>query len=143
MPCPIGIDGREHLDHAVAVHRDGHALLEHIAAGPFEEGGDAAGRAACRARFDSAARASKPSQSASASAWSITVLELAGVVDLAHRVGVGHLLGPDEVAPAQLDAVDAGLARGLVHQPLDGVDGLGPAGAAVGAGRRGVGQHRA
>ena len=68
--------------------------------------------------------------------------ELAAVVGLPHRVGVGHLLRADHVAPADLGRVQAQAARGRVHQPFDDVDRLGSAGAAVGAQRRGVGQHR-
>jgi hypothetical protein len=70
------------------------------------------------------------------------LLELAGVIGLAHRVLVGHLFRLDEVAAAQRDTVHADLARGLVHQPLHDVDGLGPARAAVAPGGCGVGQHR-
>ena len=48
-----------------------------------------------------------------------------------------------QIAPAKLDAVEAALARGEVDQPLDDEHHLGPAGAAVGAGRRGVAEHGA
>ena len=41
----------------------------------------------------------------------------------------------------QPDRVDAGDARGLVHHALDAIARLGPAGAAIGRGRRGVGEH--
>ena len=54
---------------------------------------------------------------------------------------VGKLLGRKQVAPAQLDAVDAHLARGLLDQPLDEVIAFRAAGTAVRAGRHGVGQH--
>ena len=64
------------------------------------------------------------------------------VIHLRHRILVGHLLGANHVMPAQRDAVDAGLARGLVHQALHDVDRFGPARAAVGADRGGVGQDR-
>ena len=47
----------------------------------------------------------------------------------------------NQVAPAQLDAVDAGLARRLLDQALDEVGDVRPPGAAVGGGRRGVGEH--
>ena len=48
----------------------------------------------------------------------------------------------DEVAPAELRRVDLQLARRGLYQALDDVGGLGPAGAAVGVDRRGVGEHR-
>ena len=67
--------------------------------------------------------------------------ELARIVVHARRRLVGHLAGRDVVAPAQLDPVDAHLARRRVDQPLHVVVGLGPAGAAIGADRRGVGEH--
>ncbi len=41
----------------------------------------------------------------------------------------------------QLDAVDPGLGRGRLDQPLHVVIGLGPPGAAIGADRGGVGEH--
>ena len=47
----------------------------------------------------------------------------------------GYLSLADEVAPAQLQRVEAELRRQRVHRPLDGVRGLRPAGAAVGVGR--------
>ncbi len=53
----------------------------------------------------------------------------------------GILVLGDEVAPAQLQRVDADLRRQRVHRPLDGVRGLGPAGAAVGVGRGHCREH--
>jgi len=67
--------------------------------------------------------------------------ELTRIVVHAGRRLVGHLRGRDVVAAAQLDAVDARLARGGVDQPLHVVVALGPAGAAIGADRRSVGKH--
>ena len=48
----------------------------------------------------------------------------------------------DPVLLADLERVDADLDRELVHQPLDGVRRLGPAGAAVGVGPGLVREHR-
>ena len=67
--------------------------------------------------------------------------ELAGIVVHGRRRLVGHLFGRDVVAPAQLDLVDAHLARRRVDQALHVVVALGAAGAAIGADRRGVGEH--
>ena len=50
--------------------------------------------------------------------------------------GYGMSASRDQVAPAELDAVDAELARRDVDQPLAEEIGLEPAGPAVGAGRR-------
>ena len=51
---------------------------------------------------------------------------------------VGEAVGRDVVLAPQLGRIHPELARQHVHRPLDGVGGLGPAGAAVGVGGRGV-----
>ena len=116
-------------------------LLEDIAAGPFEEGGDAAAAQLAARASTLAAPRREAVPVGERQALVEDLLELAAVVGLRHRVRVRHLLGPDHVAAAQLGRVELHLARRRVHQPLDDVDRLGPAGAAIGAGRRGVGQH--
>ncbi len=55
------------------------------------------------------------------------------------RLGVGHLLGRDEIAAAQLGAVEAELARHAIHHPLHREGGLRIAGAADRGDRRLVG----
>ncbi len=70
-------------------------------------------------------------------------VELAAVDGGADRGLVGHRLGLDQVAAAQLHGIDAGDARGLVHHALENVVRLRASGAAVGRGRRGVGEHAA
>ena len=136
------VDGGIDLDEAITLDVHGDALLEHVAARPFQEGGDAqATPQPARARLRRARGKAVPVGQRQRLLQH--PLEAADVVGLAHGVGVGHLLGADEVAPPQGDAVDAGLARRLVHQALDVEDGLGPAGAAVGAGGRLVRQHGA
>ena len=60
--------------------------------------------------------------------------EIAAVIGVDERRLVGHRLGRDRVAPAQLDAVDAELARGEIDHGLDHVGVLRPAGAAIRAG---------
>ena len=64
--------------------------------------------------------------------------ELAAVVGRTGRGLVRHLFRLDVVALAHLDLVDAHLARRGRDQPLHEVVGLGTAGAAIGADRRGV-----
>ena len=136
------VDGGHHVDEAICANRHLDVFFQRIAAGPFEEGGDAQA-----APFALGARRRRArAESVPVGQWQRLVhhmLELAGVVDLPHRVGVGHLLGVHKVAPAQFDAVNAGLARCFVHQALHDVDRLGAASAPVGPGRRGVGQHAA
>ncbi len=68
--------------------------------------------------------------------------EVAAVVGVDQRRLVGHRLGRDHVAPAQLGAIDLELARGEIDHGLDHIGRLRPAGAAVGAGHHRVGQHR-
>ncbi len=67
--------------------------------------------------------------------------ELAAVVGRGDRRRVGHLRRLDVVAPPQRHRVDAELARRRVDQSLHVVVALGPAGAAIGADDRGVGEH--
>ncbi|GBD42175.1 hypothetical protein HRbin39_01564 [bacterium HR39] len=71
-----------------------------------------------------------------------TGLVVAGVVDQRHRRLVGEGVLRDEVAPADLGAVDAELARRRVHQRLHQIARLGPSGAAIRIHRRGVGVVR-
>ena len=68
--------------------------------------------------------------------------EVAAVIGVDQRRLVGHRSGRDHVAPAQLRAIDAELARGEIDHGLDHVGGLGPAGAAIGTGQHGVGEDR-
>ena len=89
----------------------------------------------------SARRFSKPAWSASASARSMLAREVAAVVGEDEPGLERHRGGRDQVAAAQLDGIDAELARGDVDHALDRERRLGPAGAAVGAGGRGVGEH--
>ena len=66
------------------------------------------------------------------------LLELAAVVGVMRRRVIRQRFRLDEIAPAQLDAIDAGDLRGTFDQPLDQIDRLRPPGAAVDRGRRGV-----
>ena len=67
--------------------------------------------------------------------------EVAAVVG-EHQPGLErHRGGRDQVPAPQLDRIDAELARGDVDHALDRERRLGPAGAAIGAGGRGVGEH--
>ena len=56
---------------------------------------------------------------------------------------VWHRLGRNKVAPAEFDTVQPGLPRGNVDQPFHRIDRFGPAGAAIGRQRRGIGEHQA
>ncbi len=64
----------------------------------------------------------------------------AAVVARADRVGVRHGVGAHEIAAAQRHRVEAERGRGLVGQHLDHVGHFGPARAAIGLGRHGVGE---
>ena len=65
---------------------------------------------------------------------------VADVVLQRHRRLVGKSL--DEIAPADFGRIELHLARRGFHQALDHVGRLGPARAAIGVDRRGVGEHR-
>ena len=69
--------------------------------------------------------------------------EEAAVDLVAGGVGIGDLLGADVVAPADLVAADAERRGARVEQPLQHIGRLRPARAAVGVGRRGVGEDAA
>ena len=63
------------------------------------------------------------------------------VVERVLAVVVGHLLGPDQVAPPQFRGIETEAAGGHVQQPLAHEVGLVAAGAPVGAHRGLVGEH--
>ncbi len=69
--------------------------------------------------------------------------EVPGVIGEPGGGAVGQLGAGDQVAPPERDAVHAQAGRRHVEQPLDDEMRLGPAGAAVGGGRGGVGQDGA
>ena len=66
--------------------------------------------------------------------------EITAVIGGLRRRFEGDLAGLDVVALAELDAVDAELGGGSLHQPLHEIIALGPAGAAIGRDRSGVGE---
>ena len=71
---------------------------------------------------------------------------VAAVILGKHRAGgdaVGKSIGRDQIAAAQFDPVDPGLARRLIHQTLDHVCHVRPARAAIGGDRHGVGNRQA
>ena len=68
---------------------------------------------------------------------------VAAVIGEARRVGEGLGGGRDQVAAAQFGRVDAEPVGRQIDQPLDDEDRLGPAGAAIGRGRHGVGDGAA
>ncbi len=140
---PLSHRHRRGVDLDLAGSRHGHrdALLEDVAAGPFEERGKAApAQPAARARLRLARGEALPL--GEIERLLDDAAELAAVIDLPHRVGIGHLLRRDEIAAADLGGIEAELARCGVEQPLDEIDRLGPPGAAIGRGRRGMRQHR-
>jgi hypothetical protein len=65
---------------------------------------------------------------------------MTGIDHHANPVGVGQLIGADEIAPADFVAAEPEGKRALVEQPLHLVRDLRPAGAAIGADRDGVGE---
>ena len=143
VPLPGGLRDREQRHGAVPVefHRD--LVLGHGApAARFEIGRDADA-----AQLSGApGRRPAPREARPVGVLERVVhhaLEIAAVVSA--RVGclVGHRRARDEVPPPQLDRVEAVLARGVIHQPLDGVGDVGTPGAAVRGHRRRVGVREA
>ena len=69
-------------------------------------------------------------------------LNCAAIVERAERRLVRHLRIRNDIAPAQLDRIDVQLVRRGLHRALDQIARLRTAGAAIGRGRAGIGQHR-
>ena len=67
--------------------------------------------------------------------------KIAAIVGRADRGLVRHVARRNEIAPADLGAVEPERPGRAVRQPFQHVAGLGPAGAAISVGRRGVGEH--
>ena len=91
--------------------------------------------------FDSAARLAEAVPVGELEAFVHDVDEIAAVVGDAGLRLVRHGGRRDEIAPPDLDRVDADDLRGAVEQLLDQIGRLRPAGAAIGRERRGVGEH--
>ena len=118
-------------------------LLERVAAGPLEEGGDAAAaQLAARLRRRRAAprsRSSRPAPGPGRGSSRTGRCRRPAPSGCVYGICSGRIM----LRRRSSARVELHLARGGVHQPLDDVDRLRPAGAAVGADRRGVGHHRA
>ena len=87
--------------------------------GDFDRVGDAAGRAACRCARIPARRLAKPFQSAASSGKLHILLELAAVVGEDEPGLERHRVRRNEIAPPDLDAVDAELVGGDIDHLLD------------------------
>jgi len=142
VALPVRVRADEHEDAAGAVEADLGALLHRLvvrAGGDLDDVGEAdAAQLSARLCGGAARRIPRPVRQLQRGVH--VLLELAAVIGVDEPGLVRHRLGRDEVAPAQRDPVDAGLARGNVDDPLDGVGRLGPAGAAVGRGGVAVGE---
>ena len=127
-------------DGAARIEAEHHLLVEHR--GLFQEIADAAAaQLAVLLRFRGAFGITVPVRELQALVHDVrevaAVIGHAGMRDLVRHGG-----GRDEVAPPDLDRVDADDASGAFDQLLDQEGCLGPSGAAIGRHRRGVGQHR-
>ena len=144
LPWPIDVEPAKSETEPSGLTRSSRGVGIDRGVGParhLDGVGDAEPAGACRARAPRRAASRSPARSARASARSMLALELAAVVGEDEAGLERHRRGRDEVAAAQLDRVDPELARGHVDHALDRVRRLRPAGAAVGPGRRGVGEH--
>ena len=67
--------------------------------------------------------------------------EVAGIVDQAGRRRERNILGADEIAASQFEAVDAEFGRRIIHHAFHVVGAFGAPGAAIGRDERRVGEH--
>ena len=67
--------------------------------------------------------------------------KIAAVVGRPDRRLVGHGRDGDEIAPADLGAIDRKLGCGAIGEAFEHVAGFGPAGAAISVGRQRIGEH--
>src|SRR5579864_2527055 len=101
-----------HFDDAFRLHHH-FGLLARRAGGSVDVIGDTdAATFAARFRLGAAGREALPIAEPQHPLHAVVVL--AAVVDHTERVGVGHRRYRNEIAAAELDAVDAGLFRGEV-----------------------------
>ena len=134
VPLALRHGADRDLDDALGLHHHLGLLARRAGRGVDVVGDADAAAFAARLRLGAAGREAGPVAEPQHPLHAVVVL--AAVVDHAERVGVRHRAFRHEVAAAQLDAVDAGLLRGEVDQPLHDEHHLGPARAAIGPGRR-------
>ena len=137
MPLAVGLRADQQRHRPVAVERQGSRLVAGEGAG-LDIGGDPEaadlalplGRLGPRRETGIVGLGERPVEMAG---------ELAAVVEPAALGAVGHLLRPDEIALADLDRAEAGVAAADLDQPLDQIRRLRTSGAAIGVERLGVG----
>ena len=125
-------------EHAARIEAQHHAVVEHR--GFFEEIADAAAaQLAVLLQFRRALGKTVPVGELEAFVHHTD--EIAAVVGDAGLHLVRHGGRRNEIAPPDLDRIDADDARRAVEQLLDEIGRLRPPGAAIGRQRRGVGEH--
>ncbi len=152
MSLAVIVGAKERLDAAVRLDADGCGLEK---SGPRTKH---AGKARWRdaRRFDVAghADAAQPlDASGLRAAFGKTLIvgqlehtgedfgKIAAIIGRADRRLVRHGRGRDEIAVADVGAVDAKLGGGAIGETLEHVTGLGPSGAAIGVGWQRIGEH--
>ncbi len=137
-PCPLAPAPMLTLDRLAAGKRDARRLFRK-GAGDLEIAADAdAAQLAVLLRFLLARR-----EAGIVGAFQRTLEhrgEIAAVVGVPERRDVGDFLRRDQVAPAQLGRVDAGLVGGGIDHAFEQIARFRTAGAAIGPGRHGVGE---
>ena len=96
----------------------------------------AGGRYLLRACGDAQSRDSRPSPARAQRPWKI-----AAIVHRADRRLVRHSRYGNEIAAANVGAIDHKLSRGSIGEPLEHVAGFRTAGAAISIGRQRIGEH--
>ena len=153
MALAVIVRADQHRDLAGRMHAHRGALIEAAArteppgearrrkAAGLDIGGDSRARGICPCCAEAALRMPKPFDVGRDQRAVEAAHRIAGIVLHQHRRLIGIGLLRDHVAAADLDAVDAHLAGRDIDDALDHEGRFGPAGAAIGIDRHGVGEH--
>src|SRR5258708_8128877 len=109
---------RERDDQAAVARKADRRLLPRLAARMLQKAGDAEAAPPARLLRSRAARR-EAGDIREAKRLVQNGLEVAAVIGRADRAGVGQRARRDHISPSQRDAVDAGLPRRRVRQPLE------------------------
>ena len=139
MALAVRMGAGEDREHAARIEAQHHAVVEHR--GLLEEVADAAAaQLAVLFRFGGALLEAVPVGELQAFVHDVD--EVAAVVGDAGLQLMRHRGGWNEIAPPDLDRIDADDFGGAIEQLLDQISGFRPAGAAIRRHRNGVGEHR-
>ena len=141
VALPLRMRHRVHDDAPIALHLYRHLILRlRAAGGGFDHGGYAASAQLAGLGRDRLARG-KARPIGGCQCLVHQAREIGVFVDRARRRFIGKRLGGNIVAPPQIHRINAGLERGLLHQPLHHEGDIGPPRPAIIADGRGIGQR--